>query len=244
MASQLFVIVSGLFAAGALLILLEHRLHPQDRRHRRYDWTKYAVFAPLILTLLAAAQLSRVVVSLLLGCIALGGALDIYRNLRRRHRLATTALCFLLICLALGHLLFGSPETWGTMFSLVVVFVAAMDAFCQLWGKLLGKRKLCPHLSPGKTVEGLCGGLLTTVAVASLVGFLCLQMNWTRLLCLAMVTALGGVAGDLCFSAIKRVMGIKDFSSLLPGHGGVLDRFDSLIVAAPVFYWARVWLLG
>jgi phosphatidate cytidylyltransferase len=70
------------------------------------------------------------------------------------------------------------------------------------------------------------------------------NLDWPRLVCLSLLTACAGLAGDLSFSAIKRRLGIKDFSGLLPGHGGVLDRFDSLILAAPAFYWGWGWLMG
>lgn len=244
MNTGIFLIVVGLFAWGAMLIFLEHRVHSLGGQRRRSDWIKYGVFAPLILILLAAAQLGRCYAAALLGLIALGSALDVYRNLRNRYRLATTMLGFLLICLALGHLMVGYAGSWAISFSLAVIFVASTDAFCQLWGRLLGKHKLCPHLSPGKTVEGLCGGLLTTMATANLLASCIPNVSWLRLVFLALLTALAGLAGDLSFSALKRAVGIKDFSGLLPGHGGVLDRFDSLIFAAPVFYWAKVWLLG
>jgi phosphatidate cytidylyltransferase len=119
-----------------------------------------------------------------------------------------------------------------------------MDSFSQLWGRLLGKRPLCPRLSPGKTVEGLVGGGLTTVAVAAALGPLLLGHSPVPMAGLGALTAAGAVVGDLAFSWIKRRAGLKDFSSALPGHGGVLDRFDSLVVGAPVFFWSRLVLFG
>jgi len=237
------VMVIGLFTAGAVLILLDHHVHHLHRNRRRADWIKLAVFVPLILSLLAVAQLGRVAAGAVLAVIAAGGAIDIGRNLRTRPNPIIPVACFVAICLTLGHLLLAPEPIWVASFSLAVLLVASMDAFSQLWGRLLGKHKLCPHLSPGKTVEGSCGGLLTTAVVAFLCGSVYGELSTPRLVALGVLTALGAVAGDLLFSAIKRAAGIKDFSGLLPGQGGVLDRFDSLILAAPVFYWSQAWLL-
>lgn len=244
MYNLLFATTAGLFAFGAILIILEHRIHGPQRCRKRSDWLKYWIFVPIILSLMLVAHYSRVLVIAILGLIALGGVLEIYRNLHKSFRLLAAIILFPTFLFSLGHLMAGDPAVLPTSFSMAVLFVATMDAFSQLWGRLLGRHKLCPRLSPGKTVEGLCGGVLTTAAVATLLGFWMPHMVWTRLVSLALLTAGAGLAGDLSFSAIKRAIGIKDFSSLLPGHGGVLDRFDSLIVAAPVYYWARVWLFG
>jgi phosphatidate cytidylyltransferase len=242
--SHLLATVIILFAFGAILIAIEHRLHRPQRRRRRADWTKYAVFVPIILSLILAAQHSRVLIAVIFGLIALGGAVEIYRNLRGGLRLCVAVSAFLIFLCALGHLLMGPSVLGAISLGLAVMFVGAMDAFSQLWGKLLGRHKLCPRLSPGKTVEGLIGGLLTALALAFFLGCWMPQMIRPQLVALALLTALAGLAGDLSFSAIKRRLGIKDFSGLLPGHGGVLDRFDSLIFAAPVYYWVRVWLFA
>jgi phosphatidate cytidylyltransferase len=111
--------------------------------------------------------------------------------------------------------------------------VAVFDGFAQVTGQLVGRRRLSPRLSPGKTVEGVVGG-----AMAALV-----SSYWLRGLAGApplRACAIGAalvvacVAGDLAASAIKRRAGLKDYSRLLPGHGGVLDRYDSLLGAAPI----------
>lgn len=105
-------------------------------------------------------------------------------------------------------------------------------------GKFLGKRKAFPHLSPNKTVEGCIGGLVAAVLVMLLYGFiLSLSKFEVNYLALALYGLLGSAAcqtGDLAFSAIKRQYGIKDYGTLIPGHGGVLDRFDSIHFTAPM----------
>ena len=110
------------------------------------------------------------------------------------------------------------------------------DIFQYMWGKTLGRRKVAPKISPGKTYAGLIGGVLTTVAFAALIGPNITFLDPTRSLIAGMIIGTAGFAGDLCMSALKRDLKIKDFGATLPGHGGVLDRVDSLIFTAPLFF--------
>jgi len=151
---------------------------------------------------------------------------------------------FVVLTVCLGHLLLGNAAVWFSTFAFVFLLVATTDSFSQLWGKLLGNHKLCPQLSPGKTWEGLIGGFVSTAAVSGLLKFLLPDVSLLHLFGLGLLVAASATAGDLLFSYIKRRIGIKDFSGLLPGNGGILDRFDSLIVTAPVFYWTRLLFLN
>ncbi|MFJ4141611.1 phosphatidate cytidylyltransferase [Pseudomonas sp. NPDC089734] len=128
----------------------------------------------------------------------------------------------------------------------VMVLVWAADIGAYFSGKAFGKRKLAPKVSPGKSWEGVYGGLVVSLAIAAAVGF---SRHWSvsqLILGLlgAAVIVLISVVGDLTESMFKRQAGIKDSSNLLPGHGGVLDRIDSLTAAIPVFavlLWAADW---
>ncbi|XLX39047.1 phosphatidate cytidylyltransferase [Ectopseudomonas mendocina] len=127
----------------------------------------------------------------------------------------------------------------------VMVLVWGADIGAYFSGKTFGKRKLAPKVSPGKSWEGLYGGLAASLLITLLVG---LQQGWSASgLLLAMggaaVVVLISVVGDLTESMFKRQSGIKDSSNLLPGHGGVLDRIDSLTAAIPVFA-TLLWLSG
>jgi phosphatidate cytidylyltransferase len=239
--SRLIILVGALFLAGAGLMFLEHHLHRPARARRRADWIKLGVFVPLTLAMLATPQLGRGTALILVTVLSVGGAIELYRQWRGACRLSGSLLALLLFLLALCHLLLG--DDWTRSFSLAILLVATTDAFSQLWGRLIGVRKLCPRLSSGKTVEGVIGGVATAVTVATCLRFLCPGTPLIKLWILALVTSAAGISGDLLFSAIKRTIGIKDFSSLLPGNGGLLDRFDSLIMAAPIFHWAQRWLL-
>lgn len=127
----------------------------------------------------------------------------------------------------------------------VMVLVWGADIGAYFSGKAFGKRKLAPRVSPGKSWEGVYGGLAASLSITLVVG---LQQGWSAsglVLALlgAAVVVLISVVGDLTESMFKRQSGIKDSSNLLPGHGGVLDRIDSLTAAIPVFA-ALLWLAG
>lgn len=126
------------------------------------------------------------------------------------------------------------------------------DSLAYLTGVALGKHKLCPKISPKKTIEGSIGGLLGSVTLCILSGAIFAPMPLSaaggRILkhCIA-VGLLGGAVsqlGDLAASAFKRKMGIKDYGNLIPGHGGVLDRFDSALFVAPFVYFYIAFVCG
>ena len=118
----------------------------------------------------------------------------------------------------------------------LILMTELNDIFQYMWGKSLGRRKVAPMVSPGKTYAGFVGGALTTVAVATVIGPKLTLLNTVSAAVAGSIIAIAGFAGDLAMSAIKRDLNIKDFGATLPGHGGVLDRVDSLIFTAPLFF--------
>jgi phosphatidate cytidylyltransferase len=116
-----------------------------------------------------------------------------------------------------------------------VVLAQFNDVAQYCWGKLLGRHKVTPKVSPKKTWEGLIGGVATTIAVASLIGPYLTPMDhaWSALA--GGVIGIAGFLGDVNMSAVKHDLGVKDAGGLIPGHGGILDRVDSLTYAAPAF---------
>ena len=139
-----------------------------------------------------------------------------------------------------------SPESVGSMgpglLLLLILLTQFNDIAQYLWGKSLGRTKVLPTVSPGKTVAGLVGGVATTVLLATFLGPLLTVMDWQRSLVAGVIIGLGGFLGDVTLSALKRDLAVKDSGATLPGHGGILDRVDSLTFTAPlffhfVFYW-------
>ena len=128
----------------------------------------------------------------------------------------------------------------GRSFVLVPFAIAfASDSFAYLTGVKFGKHKLAPTISPKKSVEGFIGGLLAAVAAMLIYGlvlqlFCHFRVNYLFAIVYAVVGTVLGTFGDLCFSVVKRQTGIKDYGNLIPGHGGVLDRFDSMVFVAPM----------
>jgi phosphatidate cytidylyltransferase len=106
---------------------------------------------------------------------------------------------------------------------------------CSTWGKLFGRHKIAPLVSPNKTWEGFLGGVASATLLGTVLWWLTPFEPWQAAL-MALVIALMGFSGGLTMSAIKRDRGVKDFGALIAGHGGILDRIDSLCFAAPVFF--------
>lgn len=129
-----------------------------------------------------------------------------------------------------------NPYTGAWWLLYVMLLVWGADSGAYMFGKLFGKHKLAPKVSPGKTWEGLIGGLLTSAVISWLFGrYAPLNVVPTTLLACSVLAALASVLGDLTESMFKREAGIKDSGHLIPGHGGILDRIDSLTAAVPVF---------
>ncbi len=111
------------------------------------------------------------------------------------------------------------------------------DSAAYLVGSTIGKHKIFPKLSPKKTVEGVVGGLVLTIALAFGLWFAVPHFGWPRLVGAAVVMAVAGLAGDLFASRLKRRVGVKDYGELIPTQGGVLDVYDAFLFVAPVFYY-------
>ncbi|MBR5490903.1 MAG: phosphatidate cytidylyltransferase [Oscillospiraceae bacterium] len=165
-------------------------------------------------------------------------------------KLETVALCILagaVMPLMLTSLVKLAQRPHGIVYALLP-FVAAFlsDAGAYFIGIFFGKHKLCPLLSPKKTVEGAVGGLVTTVIAMIIFGLVLLAIDYkVNFYIMALYGVFGSAAcqlGDLSFSAIKRLYGVKDYGNLLPGHGGMLDRFDSTFWTAVMVDILVSWL--
>lgn len=128
----------------------------------------------------------------------------------------------------------GGPEGANLLLFLVIV-VQGSDVLQYIWGKTLGRHPIAPRVSPNKTWEGFIGGVLSATALGAALWWATPFAPWQAAV-FAFVACIMGFAGGLVMSAIKRDRGVKDFGDLIPGHGGIMDRIDSLTFAAPVFF--------
>jgi phosphatidate cytidylyltransferase len=147
---------------------------------------------------------------------------------------------------AVAHLGWRLPSPWMEQFGhgpwlllFTILVTTTVDSGAYFVGKSIGKHKLAPKVSPGKTWEGSAGGFAAAILVGALAAY-CLGLPLRFALPTAALIGVVAQLGDLSKSAIKREIGIKDFGSLIPGHGGVLDRFDSLLFTVPLVYWLLV----
>lgn len=140
--------------------------------------------------------------------------------------------------LALLHQRFGPGY-----FILLMFLIWGADTGAYFAGRAFGRHKLAPHVSPGKTIEGVVGGLLLSLACAAVATFWLKPIGgYPAFFILALASVLISILGDLMESLFKRVVQLKDSGGLLPGHGGVMDRIDSLTSAAPLFTLGLLWL--
>lgn len=153
-------------------------------------------------------------------------------------------LVVLVPCWAAMTLLHGGIGGSGTaLVFMLMLLVWGADSGAYIAGRLWGHTRLASHVSPGKTWEGVYGALLAAVAISTGFG-LWFELEWAKLallVALSVVTVLFSIVGDLFESLVKRIAGVKDSGRLLPGHGGVLDRIDSITAAAPVFVLGLLW---
>jgi len=127
------------------------------------------------------------------------------------------------------------PDTGRTWILLLLLGIVASDTFAYAFGRIFGKRKLAPRISPGKTWAGAFGGVLGTVVAVALFKLTALpELGWWEVAALGVPLSIVGQLGDLAESLLKRGFSVKDSGNLIPGHGGVLDRLDALMFGAPV----------
>jgi phosphatidate cytidylyltransferase len=234
-----------LFALTSFLALREFMtLTPTSRADHGALFWAFFIFAPIQYVLvwmqwygLFAILIPVYAFVLIPGRMALAG--DTTRFLERTATIQWGLLaCVYCVSYAPALLMLVVPDYagGGTGLLFYLVLIAQLNDVMQyVWGKLIGKRAIAPQVSPNKTWEGFMGGTLTTVAVGTALWW---ATPFTPLVAgvMSLTITLMGFAGGLTMSAIKRDRGVKDYGTLIRGHGGVLDRVDSLLFAAPVYF--------
>lgn len=198
-------------------------------------WVLPGTILPVLVAtvgLATAAGLAReALAALVLGAALL--ALGAWRNEARRSWLAGGSLYAGIAAIAMVWLREDRPNGIFTVL-LILLVVWASDIGAYLFGRLIGGPKLAPRLSPNKTWAGALGGLALAVVVGILMANEFGAPSWAKGGVIAIVLSLASQTGDLAESAFKRRFGVKDSGALIPGHGGILDRLDGMLAAAPV----------
>jgi phosphatidate cytidylyltransferase len=159
--------------------------------------------------------------------------------------IALAMVGFMYVGWMFGHLAFGANAHNPDGYLLFLLFsVPLTDVAAFTFGRMFGRHKLRPNISPNKTLEGSIGALAVGMAMPWLLRFSLPQFTPTMLVLSGLIIGIGSQLGDLSISVIKRDIGIKDMGALIEGHGGVLDRIDSLIYVAPIFFHMKRYFIG
>lgn len=173
--------------------------------------------------------------------------LNVIKLINRKYNfvdISITLYGLLYIPFLLGHILLITKEANSIIIWLVFITAWGTDTFAYFSGYFFGRRKLCPHISPKKTLEGAIGGVLGSMISSFIFGYFLLR---DHLLIISLAGIIGSIVaqiGDLSASLIKRYTNIKDFGNIMPGHGGILDRFDSILFTGPTIYYILVFLIN
>lgn len=232
----IWAIITSYFLVGAVLITLINKktTDPQAIQQR---WIKYAVYIAIVTITVIATEYALPFQMLVMAIVLIGGCELV--AVGSKHLLVLVLGLFVYAALAIGFYDYAVLSERPQLLS-VYLLVFVFDGFSQLSGQLFGKYHFMRAISPNKTFEGLIGGIgLTLITGLMLQPYIALTFFQTILFSLGI--ALAAFAGDVLASVYKRLVGVKDYSQLLPGHGGFLDRFDSYI-AAGALYWLFVWL--
>ena len=165
------------------------------------------------------------------------------------QRVGLGVLGFMLFGVCLGHLgFFANDANYRPILIMLVLTVELNDVFAFIVGKTLGRRKLAPNTSPNKTMAGSLGALVLTSSLAALLAHFVWRGtpvdHWPHLIGLGLIVSAAGQLGDLLLSSVKRDLGIKDMGATIPGHGGILDRFNSLLLVSPAVFHYVGYFIG
>jgi phosphatidate cytidylyltransferase len=232
-----YLVIFVYYLLGTIGIYFINR--KKDPVSRYKAWEKHIIFFLLVNILFFSIAIRQIVfryTAALIIAVGFSELLKLFIESGYRHKFYSLTSLLIFVVFSGGFFVFSGMGQGLILFSFLILCI--FDGFSQVTGQLLGKRKLFPRVSPNKTVEGLAGG--SVVAVLSALVFKdIIPADTGKALITAAVVVFFAFAGDALKSLYKRKYNVKDFSKLIPGHGGFLDRFDSLIAGG-----AGVALLG
>ena len=207
----------------------------QNPMERKKNWVKYFSYFIIVVLLYSCICFTVKIFPLICGLIAVAGLAEIIclHKKKQQKRSVIFVIISIYVLISTGFYLFGNFSQPILLFTLFTV--CTFDAFSQITGQLIGKSKICSQISPNKTYEGLFGGFFMSVVTFLIIGKI-LEFTTFHAMIMGFGICVFSFTGDLAASWTKRQYGVKDFSSLLPGHGGFLDRFDSFIAAGAFVY--------
>ncbi len=232
---ELFYLLEGFFIIGIIGTAFANRTASSEIRKER--WLKLVMHFIIVHILVIYILYFTKYFYLLTMFILIIGLFEIakYITVKNRTILFYCVTFLIYVFLSFGFYLMAKTFTTNAMlYIFMIVFV--FDGFSQICGQIFGRTKIFPKISPSKTKEGLIGGALMAMLTAYFIGYWVEATTMeTFIMCLVLI--ISAVVGDWLASFYKRKHGIKDFSKLIPGHGGILDRFDSWLAAGAVFYY-------
>lgn len=239
-------------AIGLISAIMIYEILNAIKSFKTYIISLPSVIYGAIMPFLMSTKYAFLVTFVYVLCIF--GASIIYHNKIKYTKTLTTIACSILISASMctlislhetGMLLqkLSGVKYLGVMYLIMGLCGAWIaDTAAYFVGTFLGKNKLCPEISPKKTIEGFAGGILVTGLLFILINLVYskivsgVSVNYFNLCILGMLLAVVGTIGDLSASILKRQCGIKDYGNIMPGHGGLMDRFDSVLFVAPFLY--------
>lgn len=220
------IILIYFFLGGIGFYFINRKKEPAVAKE---SYTKFGVYFLIINMLFFSIILNSLIFHFISVMIVAGGLLELtklFKNSGFQQKGFFATALFIFGILSFGFVAFGGLDKGLILFAFLVLSI--FDSFSQITGQLWGRKRLFPEISPKKTVGGLVGGTLVALASSYLLKDLYAGATLDAL-GLALGVIVFAFAGDLSASFYKRKFGVKDFSNLIPGHGGLLDRFDSLI---------------
>lgn len=225
---KVYIIIISYFVLGTAGIwVINRRKEPEVARR---SWIKHLTYFIITNIVYFSIALEVTIFRYIAVVIIIAGFLELWKLFLESgylHKIFFLASLLLLALLSTGFLVFSVMDQGLIIFAFLILCI--FDGFSQVTGQLIGKRKLFPKISPNKTVEGFIGGATFAILSGLVFRQLIPEIPLHEVLMLGAVVVLFAFAGDTAKSVYKRKYDVKDFSRLIPGHGGFLDRFDSLI---------------